>query len=168
MSPFTFSHILHQRVHDWASRQSQEARERNQEIPPAVFIDKLGGMLGVTKRQVYRYLGGECTPPADTLVQLCRLIESTGPVEWLAREVGLGFYRRAPIQGSSSADTLSRVAAQLKECTEAGQTALQAWNDNHISANEYQVLQHELEQAMDACMDLLSDMRAKVEAGLRR
>lgn len=169
MSPFNLCHILHQVIQDYASRLALAAREAGKaaDIPVAYYMDRIADQLGITRRHLYRYMEGATSPSVATLLALCRICESTLPVEWLCREVGLGYYRRVPAPAARR-DLIGLVAAQLKEGAEAGQLAIKAAEDEVISVDEYRSLERELDEAADALTALKSDLRARMEAGLRR
>ncbi len=170
MSPFSLGHILHQVIQDAASRMALAAREAGKaaDIPTSYYIERIADRLGITKRQLYRYMEGSTSPAVTTITRICEICESTLPVEWQCREVGLGFYRRVKSAGADRKDVVSLVAAQLKEGSEAAQCSLKYFEDDEISVNEYRALEQELDQAADAITATKSALRAKMEAGLRR
>ena len=168
MTHLTHAHILQQAVHDWASREAQDAREKGQNVPLGIFIERLAERVGVSRRMIYKYLSGECTPQPDTLVAICDLIESTLPVEWYCRQVKLGFYRRPRGDGGRPADMLQMTATQLKESAQAGQVALRAIADGQISINELLDIQKQFEEAQDSLTALFSALKGAAERELRR
>jgi transcriptional regulator with XRE-family HTH domain len=125
MSPFSLSHILDQVVRDQAGRMALEARQhgRASDIPESYYLERIADRSGVTKRQLYRWLAGEASPSTAMLLRLCEICETTLPIEWLCREVGLTYARKGGVH-LELRDLVQLVSRELQDASAVAQDVL--------------------------------------------
>jgi DNA-binding phage protein len=108
--PWSAIQLLASDAMAWAVR---EAKQEAQGIPAAIYLDRLAEHAGLTRKQLFRILGGETSPTVEVLARLCRAISSNRAAAALAEECGLVVVGGllAPLEAGAS---LSRAGAEGK------------------------------------------------------
>ena len=150
MSPFSLSHILDQVVRDQAGRMALEGRQqgRASDIPESYYMERIADRAGVTKRQLYRWVSGETSPSTAMLLRLCEICETTLPVEWLCREVGLHYSRTGKVR-LDGRELVLLVSRELQDASAVAKDVLQAMEDGIISLEEAGLIEAEIDRAID-------------------
>jgi len=84
--PWSVADLLTSDVVEWAGR---EAAQEAQGIPVVVYLDRVAEHVGLTRKRLFRILGGETSPTVDVLCRLCQAIGSNRAAAALAEECGL-------------------------------------------------------------------------------
>lgn len=161
MSPFSIAHIIDQVVHDAASRMALEAQQRGaaRDIPRALYIEAIAERLGVTKRQLYRYMDGSTSPSVATTIRLCEVCESNLPAAWIAREVE-HLTKREP--KPATRDLVMMAATELQAGSSVTAEVLKAIEDGEISPAEWRQIEPHIDDFVEKVMRLKAAMRAGV------
>jgi transcriptional regulator with XRE-family HTH domain len=161
MSPFSIAHVIDQVVHDAASRMALDSQQRGaaRDIPRALYIEQIADRLGVTKRQLYRYMDGSTSPSVATLIRLCEVCDSTLPVAWITREVE---HLQKPAAPATKRDLVDVAATELQAAASVTSEVLAALADGELSPAEWRALEPHLDDTLDKMMDLKSRLRTMV------
>ncbi len=165
MSPMSLSHVIDQIVRDKARRMALEDQQRGRasDIPHSLYVEQIAELLGITKRQLYRYMDGSTSPASSTLLQLCLICESSLPLKWLDRE-----YRAiVRTQGGdvNRNDVIGLVSHEMEEAARSAREVLLAIEDGQVTPDALEELSKMLDHASDAMMDVKVALQAIAKSG---